>query len=117
MPGYRGKRIDDADEWFKKVKGKHKIVFDATEPHDVFPFAWPRVFLLTNEKTGTPANDCGVVVVLRHAAIGYALEDKLWTKYNLGEMFKADDPDTKKPSVAQSVLATQTGSIQSTGYW
>ncbi len=95
VPGQSG---DDADEWFKKVKGKHKIVFDATEPHDVFPFAWPRIFLLTNEKTGTPSSDCGVVVVLRHAAIGYALENKLWTKYNLGEMFKADDPETKKPS-------------------
>jgi len=53
-PGILGQSVDDADEWFKKVKGKHKIVFDATEPNDVFPFAWPRVFLLTNEKTGTP---------------------------------------------------------------
>jgi len=88
----------DADEWFSKVKGKHKIVFDVTEPNEIFPFAWPRVFLVTNEKTGTPSKDCGVVVILRHAAIGYAMEDKLWTKYKFGEFFKAPDPKTKAPS-------------------
>lgn len=88
----------DADEWFSKVKGKHKIVFDVTEPNEIFPFAWPRIFLVTNEKTGTPAKDCGVVVILRHSAIGYAMEDKLWEKYKFGEFFKAPDPKTKAPS-------------------
>src|SRR5687768_13690701 len=52
------------DEWFNKIKGKHRMVFDATRPHEVFPFAWPKVFLMTNEKTGTPPSECGVVVVL-----------------------------------------------------
>ncbi|MES2373217.1 MAG: hypothetical protein V4557_11605 [Bacteroidota bacterium] len=64
----------DADQWFNQVKGKHKIVYDATQPHEIFPFAWPKVFLLTNQATGTPANDCGVVVVLRHTAIAYAFD-------------------------------------------
>ena len=36
--------VSEADEWFKKVKGKHKIMFDVTEPHGMFPFAWPRIF-------------------------------------------------------------------------
>src|SRR4051812_36857547 len=58
-----------SDEWFGKLKGKHRMVFDATRPHDVFPFAWPKVFLLTNEQTGTPPTEMGVVVVLRHSAI------------------------------------------------
>lgn len=90
----------DPEEWFKKIKGKHKIVFDATKPHAVFPFAWPRVFLLTNAATGTPEKDNSVVVVLRHDAIPYAMENKLWTKYNFGEMFKADDPATSKPAAS-----------------
>jgi intracellular sulfur oxidation DsrE/DsrF family protein len=89
----------DPDEWFKKIKGKHRMVFDVTQPHEIFPFAWPRVFLLTNEMTGTAAKDCSVVVVLRHDAIGYAFEDRLWTKYNFGEMFHAKDPANGKPSV------------------
>ncbi len=84
------------EDWFNQIKGKHKIVFDATQPHEIYPFAWPKVFLLTNEATGTGAKDLSVVVVLRHTAIGYAMEDKLWEKYKLGEMFHANDPKTGK---------------------
>lgn len=89
----------DADQWFNQIKGKHRVVFDATRPHDMFPFAWPRVFLLTNQATGTAEKDNNVVVVLRHDAIPYAFEDRLWTKYKFGELFKADDPASKAPSV------------------
>jgi len=74
------------------------MVFDVTKPHDVLPFAWPKVFLMTNEMTGTPANENNAVVVLRHDAIGYAFNDALWAKYNFGEFFKAEDPLTKKPA-------------------
>jgi len=88
-----------ADEWFDKLDGKkHKVVYDSPEPHEIFPFAWPKVFLLTNEMTGTKSADCGVVVVLRHSSICYALKSGLWEKYKLGEFCKADDPKTKKPS-------------------
>jgi len=90
--------IGDADAWFNTIKGKHKVVFDATRPHELFPFAWPRVFLMTNAATGTPEADNGVVVVLRHNAIPYAFEHRLWEKYKFGEVFKADDPATKQPA-------------------
>jgi hypothetical protein len=96
---YDSAPLDDSDAWFNKVKGKHRIVFDATGPHEIFPFAWPRVFLVTNEKTGTPEKDNAVVVVLRHSAIPYAMGDSLWAKYKFGEVFKIDDPVTKAPSV------------------
>jgi intracellular sulfur oxidation DsrE/DsrF family protein len=79
---------NEADLWFNKLKGKHRIVFDATRPHEVMPFAWPAVFLMTNNATGSPASDCGVVVVLRHDAIPYAFEDRLWEKYKFSEVFK-----------------------------
>src|SRR5258705_6455794 len=66
---------DDPDAWFNKIKGKHRIVFDATEskspPEDVMPLAWPRIFLVTNSMTGTPEKDQSVVIVLRHAGIFY----------------------------------------------
>ncbi|MEP6793642.1 MAG: hypothetical protein ABJB16_04900, partial [Saprospiraceae bacterium] len=82
---------DPADIWFDKVKGTHRVVYDATHPNEVLPFAWPKVFLLTNAATGSPESDCGVVVVLRHDAIGYAFNDKTWAKYNFGDVFKAQD--------------------------
>ena len=89
----------DLEGWFDKIRGKHKMVFDATRPHEIFPFAWPRVFLNTNRITGTPENECSVVVVLRHEAIAYAFEDQVWEKYKFGEMFKANDPATKTTSL------------------
>jgi intracellular sulfur oxidation DsrE/DsrF family protein len=90
---------DDPEAWFNKIKGKHRIVFDVTEPHDIFPFAWPRVFMMTNAMTGTPENNCNEVIVLRHEAIPYAMEDRLWAKYKFGEAFKITDPVTKEPSI------------------
>ena len=92
------KPTSDADAWFNQIKGKHRMVFDATHPHEVFPFAWPRVFLSTNVSSGTPEKDCTAVVVLRHSAIAYAFENKVWEKYNFGELFKVEDQLTKAAS-------------------
>ena len=108
-------RPDDPDAWFTKLKGKHRMVFDVTHPKEIFPFAWPRVFLNTNEKTGTPANDCGVVVVLRHSGITYAFESRLWEKYKFGEHFKADDPVTKAPSLRNPFWKPQKGAFKVPG--
>src|SRR6187402_1404339 len=55
----------DPEEIFKKINGKHRVVFDSPHPHEIYPFAWPRVFLLTNEATNSGGKDCSVVVVLR----------------------------------------------------
>lgn len=103
------------DEWFNQVKGKHRIVFDATGPHEMFPFAWPKVFMLTNAATGTPEKECSVVVILRHNAIPYAFPDNIWAKYNFGEMFKIDDPKTKKPSVRNPFWQPKPGDFKVPG--
>jgi intracellular sulfur oxidation DsrE/DsrF family protein len=84
----------DAESWFKKVKGSHRIVYDATEPHNGFPMIWTWVYYKTNNETGSPDNDLTAVVVLRHNAIPYAMEDRLWEKYKFGEMFKINDNNT-----------------------
>jgi len=91
-----GNEIGAADEWFKKIQGKHRIVFDVPEPNGIFPFAWPRIFLATNEATGTPAKDLNAVVILRHNAIPYAFENRLWEKYDFNAVFKVVDPKTGK---------------------
>ncbi|HSZ33717.1 MAG TPA: twin-arginine translocation signal domain-containing protein [Puia sp.] len=90
---------EDPDEWFKGIKGKHRLVFDCTEPKEIFPFAWPKIYMMTNEATGASEKDCTAVVVLRHSAFAYALQDSLWAKYKLGEMQKVNDPETKAPAV------------------
>jgi hypothetical protein len=107
--------MSEADAWFNKISGKHRIVFDAPAPHDILPFAWPRVFLLTNGATGTPEKECGVVVVLRHDAIGYAFEDRLWEKYKLGEVFKANDPATNAPATRNPFAKPKPGDFKVPG--
>lgn len=106
---------DDPDAWFNKIKGKHRIVFDATEPKGVFPFAWPRVFLITNAMTGTPEKDSNVVVILRHNAIPYAMHTSLWTKYNFGEFFKIEDEKTKASSVRNAFYKPAEGDFKIPG--
>ncbi|MEO8412726.1 MAG: twin-arginine translocation signal domain-containing protein [Ginsengibacter sp.] len=105
----------DADAWFNKVKGKHRMVFDVTRPNEMLPFAWPKIFILTNNATGTPANDTGVVVVLRHDAIPYTMESRLWEKYKFGEFFKINDPKTKAPSVRNMFWQPKPGDFEVPG--
>lgn len=116
VPSMLQQTTHEADDLFKKLKGKHRVVFDATKPHEIYPFAWPRVFLLTNMATGTPEKDNSVVVVLRHAAIPYAFEDRLWTKYQFGEMFKADDPATKTTSLRNPFWKPKAGAFSIPGF-
>jgi intracellular sulfur oxidation DsrE/DsrF family protein len=89
----------DPDEWFNQIKGRHKIVYDSPHPNGIFPFAWPRVFLLTNMATGSTEKDCSVVVVLRHDSIPYAFEDWVWEKYKFGELFEIKDAAGEKLAV------------------
>jgi len=83
----------DPDAWFDGIKGKHRIVFDCTEPKEIFPFAWPKIYMMTNAATGAP--DSTAVVVLRHSAVCFAIQDSLWAKYKFGDIFKVTDPETK----------------------
>jgi intracellular sulfur oxidation DsrE/DsrF family protein len=106
---------DDPDAWFNKIKGKHRIVFDTPEPRGMMPFAWPRVFLITNGMTGTPEKDNSVVVILRHEAIPYAMNSSLWAKYKFGEVFKINDDKTKASSVRNAFWKPEAGDFQVPG--
>jgi intracellular sulfur oxidation DsrE/DsrF family protein len=106
---------DDPDAWFNQIKGKHRIVFDATEPNGVMPFAWPRVFLVTNELTGTPSKNTSVVVILRHNAIPYALNNGLWEKYKLGEVFKVNDNMTNAVATHNAFWQPKAGDFKLPG--
>lgn len=112
---FNSSQDDDPDAWFDKIKGKHRIIFDVTQPHESFPFAWPRVFLMTNALTGTPENNCSIVIVLRNHAIPYAMEDRLWAKYKFGEVFKITDPVTKEPSVRNMFWMPKAGAFSFPG--
>lgn len=86
------------DAWFGKIKGKHKMVFDAPEPNNGLVAIWPRVYL--NSMAATYPGDATAVVILRHGAIPLGMGDAVWSKYKLGEMFNikaGDSPATANP--------------------
>jgi intracellular sulfur oxidation DsrE/DsrF family protein len=87
------------DEWFQKMAGKHRMVYDVIRTVGLAPFAWARAFLSSNQETGSPPNECNVVIVLRAEGIPYAFNSEIWAKYNFGVVFKVDDPTSKKPSM------------------
>jgi len=86
------KSLDAAlDAWFGRIKGKHKMIFDAPEPNSGMVAIWPRVYLNTMEATWP--GQTTAVVILRHAGLGLALGDPVWAKYGIGEMFGVKDGD------------------------
>lgn len=106
---------DDPDAWFKQLKGKHRIAFDVTRPNDILPFAWPKVFLMTNTATGTPEKENNAVVILRHDAIPYAFNDNAWAKYKFGENFKINEPGTQMASVRNPFWKPKPGDFKIPG--
>ncbi|MDF2158417.1 twin-arginine translocation signal domain-containing protein [Algoriphagus sp. CAU 1675] len=103
------KVLHEADAWFNKVKGSHRIVYDGSTPHDGFPIIWNWAFYLTNNQTESPDSDITAVTVLRHSAIPFALEDKIWSKYKLGEVFGVNDKQTGSPSLRNIVYEPKPG--------
>jgi intracellular sulfur oxidation DsrE/DsrF family protein len=80
------------EAWLNKITGRHKMVFDAPEVNGGMPVVWPRVWLNTNNDSyGTTDAQNSAVVVLRHASIPLAMQDVMWAKYKLGEVFKLND--------------------------
>ena len=89
------------EAWLNKITGKmHKMIFDAPEVNAGMPVVWPRVWLNSNnDNYGTTDAQNSAVIVLRHAAIPLAMQDAMWAKYKLGEVFKLNDAATNAPAV------------------
>jgi len=80
----------DFTRWLNSISGKQRVVLDVREPNDGMAVAWAWVYLFTGPQAyGVKENQLGTVMVLRHNAIPFALEDTMWSKYKLGEYFKA----------------------------
>src|SRR5437879_11794171 len=70
------------------------MIFDAPEVNGGMPVVWPRVWLNgNNENYATKDADNSAVIVLRHSAIPIAMQDALWAKYKLGEVFGIREGD------------------------
>ncbi len=75
------------EAWFAKLDGKHRAVFDASEPNDGMGAIWPRIYINTT-MANYPGERTSAMVILRHGGLGMAFQDSVWAKYPIGEMFK-----------------------------
>ncbi len=91
-------QMTEQENWFDKIKGSHRVVFDGSTPHHSFPVIWNWAWYYTNNGSGSPDSDLTGMTVLRHDAIAFAMKDSAWEKYKLGEMF--DIPDNSKKAAA-----------------
>ncbi len=80
---------------------------DAYMPNEGFPFAFVFSFYLVQP----PPAQVGTVMVLRHFAMPFALNDAMWAKYKIGEDIKVTDMATKAPSVRNFMYKQKPGAL------
>ncbi len=101
----------DAEEWFKNIKGSHRIAYDGSTPHNTLPIVWNWAFYESNNLTGSPDIDITAMTVLRHTAIAYAFRSEIWQKYPIGKVFNINDNSTNEPSQRNTVYNPQKGDL------
>lgn len=91
--------------WPTKLNGKHKAVFDCTEPESGYGVwragGWVRQYM---DVLKTSAADMSPVVVLRHNAIALVMQQRFWDKYKVGAETKMTHPITGAPTDKNPVL-------------
>jgi hypothetical protein len=97
----------DGAHWLDGLKGTHKHLVDAYMPNEAFPFA----FVFSFYAVQPPPAQVGTVMVLRHFAMPFALNDAMWAKYKIGENVKFNDPVTKAPAVRNALYKAKPGTL------
>jgi intracellular sulfur oxidation DsrE/DsrF family protein len=87
------------DDWFDKIPGQHRFVFDTTTPDGLalaLLFA-SNYFTANHDAYGLEDHDLAVVVVARHKSTSFGYNDAMWAKYGkqFSEQSGFTDPKTK----------------------
>jgi len=104
------------DDWFDKIPGEHRFVFDTTTPAGMalaLQFGG-NYFTANAEGYGLKDSDLAVVIVARHKATAFGYNDAMWAKYGkqLSEQAEFIDPKTKEPPTVNVYTAAGDGSGQ-----
>jgi hypothetical protein len=102
-----GAAAPDPEHWLDGLKGQHKQLVDAFMPNEGFPFA----FVFSFYAVQPPPTTVGTVMVLRHFAMPFALNDAMWAKYKIGENIKFMDGATKAPATKNLLYKPKPGSL------
>lgn len=93
--------------WVDRVQGQCRMVFDGPEVAEGTIFHQARSFLRGyTDVYGTKDGELGAVLVMRHAGIPMAVNDRLWDELELGKEFKLKDPETGKAARRNPFLQT-----------
>jgi len=72
--------------WVERVRGEHRLVFDAPEISDGLALVQSRNWMAaTAEVYGAGDDQMTAVLVFRHAAVPVVLNDAMWEKYNVAQ--------------------------------
>lgn len=97
------------DNELKKIGSMaHPVCYDVSQANH-WGFIWSNVYYMTNEQTGTPNDKIGMINVLRHHGMLFALNDDVIAKYKLGEFFGFNDPVTKAPTLRNPFYLAEDG--------
>ena len=100
--------------WTDRVKGKHRAVFDCTEPESGSGPWRAKVWTTQNiEVLKASPSDVTPIIVLRHNAIILAMQQTFWDKYGIGAKKKITDPMTEKPTDRNPAAASLSSQISS----
>ena len=98
-----------ADSLIKKVgRRAHPVAYDMSSANP-WGLIWANVYYITNKETGTAAGDLGVMNVMRHHGMVFAMDDATIKKYKLGEFFGLNDPITGKPTLRNPYYTPEDG--------
>jgi intracellular sulfur oxidation DsrE/DsrF family protein len=102
----------DFQKWLGGIRGKYRQLYDMPDANGGMGLIWSWVFQQTGAQGyGVTDKDLGVVVVLRHNAIPIAMTDRVWAKYNLGQVFKINDPATGIPATRNPFYNSRPGDL------
>jgi hypothetical protein len=98
--------------WTDRVKGKHRAVFDTTEPESG-DGPW-RAHMWTSQMKDVlkaASADVTPIIVLRHHAIVLAMQQSFWDKYDIGAKKKVTNPMNDQPTSRNPVLVEEKDGI------
>jgi intracellular sulfur oxidation DsrE/DsrF family protein len=88
------------EAWLRGLTGKHRQLFDVSVCKDGRPLGRLANFLdAYGEAYGLKDSDLNAVFGLHGSAVPMALDDAMWSKYELGKRNGENDPQTNAPAV------------------
>lgn len=98
------------DSWVRRLKGRHRQVFDAPEMANGTVLHQARTYMKGYEVVyGAKDSDMSPVLVIRHAAVPMVLGDELWDRYDFGREDKLKDPTTGRRTKRNPFMNVKSG--------